>query len=126
MKKILKKGDYILLAVLLCVCTVCFVCIHYFVPTGNTAVITVDNKQVHTMKLTDNAEYNVVINDTVANTVVVENGYVYVKAASCPDKICQHHKKINKKGESIVCLPNKMVVRINGADSNEEIDGVVT
>lgn len=97
---------------------------HYFVPSGNTAVISVDDKQVNVMRLTENEEYNIVINGEITNTVVVEDGYVYVKNASCPDKICQKHKRISKKGESIVCLPNKVVITVNGSQTNEEIDGV--
>lgn len=124
MKIRLKKGDCILLAVILCVCTVCFIAMHYFVPSGNTAVISVDDKQVNVMRLTENEEYNIVINGEITNTVVVEDGYVYVKNASCPDKICQMHKRISKKGESIVCLPNKVVITVNGNQTNEEIDGV--
>lgn len=124
MKKFLKKGDYILIAVILCVCTVCFAVINYFIPTGNTAVITVDNQQKAVISLAENTRYDVVKNDDVTNTVVVEDGFVYVEYASCPDKICKRHKKISKKGESIVCLPNKVVVTIEGKNNNEEIDGV--
>lgn len=124
MKKLLKKGDYILLAVILCVCTISFLVINYFLPFGSEAVISVDNQIVNVMKLSENDKYDVKINNDVTNTVVVENGYVYVEYANCPDKICQNHKKIRRKGESIVCLPNKVVVTIDSKNSNDEIDGV--
>ena len=42
--------------------------------------------------------------------------------ANCPDEICVHHKPISKNGETIVCLPNKVVVVIkNGIE--REVDG---
>ena len=32
--------------------------------------------------------------------------------ADCPDKICVKTGKIKNKGEQIVCLPNKLVVKV--------------
>lgn len=45
--------------------------------------------------------------------VVDENG-AYVEDVACPDKICQKTGLVNKTGQSIVCLPNKVVVYIEG------------
>ena len=39
--------------------------------------------------------------------------------ATCPDHICVNQKEISKTGETIVCLPNKVIVEIKGADSSE-------
>lgn len=93
-------------------------------PAGNVAVIKVNNQQKSVMDLNENTKFDVIINNTVTNTVVVEDGFAYVINASCPDKLCQKHKKINKTGESIVCLPNKVVVSIEGSKNTDEIDGV--
>ncbi len=46
------------------------------------------------------------------NTIEIKDGEVDVTEASCKNRICVNHKKIEKKGESIVCLPNKVVVEI--------------
>ena len=51
------------------------------------------------------------------NILVIENGTAYVKDASCPDGICVNHRPISKSGESIICLPNKVVVS-SKADDN--------
>lgn len=48
-------------------------------------------------------------------TVVVKNKEAYVINATCPDKVCQNTKAIKNKGESIICVPAKIVVKI--ADS---------
>ena len=53
--------------------------------------------------------------------VVSSKGKVWVEDADCPDKICQKHKAISKKGESIVCLPNRIVVKIAGKGEVEAI-----
>ena len=57
------------------------------------------------------------------NIVTVEDGKVFVVEADCRDQICVEHKKIDKTGETIVCLPHKMVVEIIGGE--EEVDMVV-
>lgn len=56
------------------------------------------------------------------NNLVIRDGYARVEEASCPDKLCMNHGKINKNGETLVCLPNKVVIEIeNGEDG--QVDG---
>ncbi len=47
-------------------------------------------------------------------TVVISGGYVWVENSDCRDKTCEHTGKINRAGQSIVCLPNGVVVSITG------------
>ena len=39
--------------------------------------------------------------------------------ADCPDKLCVHQKAVSRDGESIICLPNKVVVSIEGGEDRE-------
>lgn len=55
------------------------------------------------------------------NLLVIEGGKAHMESASCPDKICVKHREISKTGESIVCLPNKVIAEITGGD-NEGVD----
>ncbi len=52
------------------------------------------------------------------NTVCVKNGAVFMEKADCPDKICVAHAPISTSGDDIVCLPNKVVVKIISSDKN--------
>lgn len=45
--------------------------------------------------------------------VADENG-ACVADVICPDKVCQQTGLVNKAGQSIVCLPNRVVVYIEG------------
>lgn len=54
------------------------------------------------------------------NQIIIEKGFVYIKDANCPDKLCVKQGKISKTGESIICLPHKIVVKIA---SKEEAEG---
>ena len=54
-----------------------------------------------------------------SNTLTINDGNAYISDANCPDKICVHQGKINKKGQTITCLPNKITVSIS---SNDDMD----
>ena len=57
----------------------------------------------------------------------ITNGTVDVTSATCPDKICVDHSVIKKTGESIVCLPNRVVITIaagNYEGTNNTVDAV--
>ena len=46
-----------------------------------------------------------------------ENGAVFMAEADCPDSLCVQMGKIYREGESIVCLPHGLVIRIEKASS---------
>jgi hypothetical protein len=46
-----------------------------------------------------------------------------MKDADCPDKLCEKTGKISKNGETIVCLPHRVVVEIQGGEGN--VDSLV-
>ena len=54
-----------------------------------------------------------------------EYGTYSLDKTDCPDKICVNHAAISKKGETIVCLPHKVVVEVvdgNGIQDGNQID----
>ena len=61
------------------------------------------------------------------NVVVIKGGKVSVTEASCKNQVCVRHGAISKSGESIVCLPNRLVVRIdNGTGEGGGYDSVTS
>ena len=58
------------------------------------------------------------------NVITIKDGEVTVTEADCRDQICVEHKKIKKTGETIVCLPHKLVVTVTG-DEPGDFDAVV-
>lgn len=121
----IKKRDFILIFMLLIAAAVSYG-IWYFRDAGERecVVVSVDKEQYAKYSLLDDGTYTIDI-DGEYNIVKISSGYVSVTDASCPDKICVHEKAINKGGQSIICLPNKMVVTIVKNTDNDEIDGVV-
>ena len=55
------------------------------------------------------------------NRVYAQSDLVYMESANCPDKLCVKQGVIRDGTVPIVCLPNKVVVRIEGRDS--DLDG---
>ena len=61
------------------------------------------------------------------NVVVINGGSVAVSEASCKNQVCVKHGSISRPGESIVCLPNRLVVRIdNGSEEGGGYDSVTS
>ena len=49
-----------------------------------------------------------------------------MKWADCEDQLCVHQKEITLENESIICLPNKVIVEVSGgADTLPETDATV-
>lgn len=58
------------------------------------------------------------------NVVVIRDGQVFMQEASCPDQICVRHAPTNQTADPIVCLPNRLVVKILDPQADDELDGV--
>ena len=58
------------------------------------------------------------------NLLIIENGAAYIESASCPDGICVSHKPIKLNGETIICLPNKLVIKIESEKGEASLDSV--
>ncbi len=56
------------------------------------------------------------------NLIEVGDNEIRVIEASCPDQIDVKQGSISRIGETIVCLPNKMVIEIKGVDTVDGID----
>lgn len=57
------------------------------------------------------------------NVVEISGGSVRVSEASCKNQVCVHHSSISRPGESIVCLPNRLVVRIDAGGGESDGNG---
>ena len=44
--------------------------------------------------------------------LIICDGKADMESADCPNQICVHHSSISHKGETIICLPNRVVIEI--------------
>lgn len=52
------------------------------------------------------------------NLVLIEAGAVRVTDADCPDQLCMKQRSISKNGESIICLPHRLVLQIHAKEES--------
>lgn len=119
------KNDIILLLVLaiagLCV-TGGYRLLHR--TTGDTVTITVDGKAYRTLPLSVDTTLDIPGADGGTNHLEIKNGHASITEADCPDKLCVHQTSIRHNGESLVCLPHKVIVKVTANASEDDLDGV--
>lgn len=109
-RKLITFTDVCLIAVVIFICAIAM--FHYiFSNNGNIAVVTVDEQVIAELELHSDYTERIETSDGY-NTIVVKNGVCLVSEADCRDGICVNHQAINKVGQSIVCLPHKLIVEI--------------
>ena len=57
------------------------------------------------------------------NRLKIRNSTADMTEADCPDKLCVNQRAVSKNGESIICLPNKVIVTVDSSE-NSEFDAV--
>lgn len=110
-EKVISIRDFVLILSVITVALICLLFMKMNSENGRKVKVMADGKVVHEMSIAVDEEYTVIQDDKM-NTVIVENGKVRVEDASCPDKICEKHIPISMNGETIICLPNKVVVEV--------------
>lgn len=119
----MKKMDIILISVVLILAGGLYFLFSQGAEDGAYAVILVDGEELTSLPLAEDTIYTIEHTDGY-NTVEVRSGYAVMQEADCRDQICVEHKQISRVGETIVCLPHKLVVEIKG-DTNSDFDAVV-
>lgn len=119
--KNMKRNDWLLLGIVLGAAAV--ICaLRYFAGDLNPGYVTVevDGTVTGTYDLAENQKIEI---NGGTNTMEIQDGKVRMADADCPDKLCMHQKAISQSGESIICLPNKVVLQIVSRDK-AELDAV--
>lgn len=125
----MKKGDKIVVIILLITVILSFggtlIYKNIIVGSEKIAVIKSGSKIVRTIdlnKVVEEEEFTIKTENEHYNTILVKHGSIRVKDADCLHKECVKIGTITDPGGLIVCLPNKLVISINGENING-IDG---
>lgn len=121
----MKKADFIVIGAVAVVVAVLLVVLYGVNSnSGDYVQIEVDTKIVDVLPLDTDTE-KTIKTDNGTNKLVIKDGKAKMIEADCPDGICVNHKSINRSGESIICLPHKVVVTVvNEKAQDDEIDAV--
>lgn len=110
--------DSILIAVVLVLVLGGFFLLKLTGKPGDRAVVLIDGKERASYPLSEELQ-TVIQTGENTNTLVIRDGKASVAEATCPDGICVAHRPISKVGETIVCLPHKVVVKVVSASEND-------
>lgn len=119
-----RNDIFLILGILLAVSIFAFV---YFLTQkdGAYAIILKDGEKIGSFSLSQNKKIPIMDGEKVTNTLVIKDGKAYMESAVCPDKLCVKHKAVSKAGQTIVCLPSKVVVKIAADEADNSPDTVV-
>lgn len=117
----LKKKDWILILIIVGV-AVLVTLIHVFIGGKGASKVTVkvDGVIQGTYSLAEDQEIEI---NGGTNILEIKNGRAKMIEADCPDQLCVHQKAVSMNHESIICLPNKVVVEVESSE-NSEYDAV--
>lgn len=116
----MKKNDLILIAILIFMALLSYIIIRYVSESdGGQVEVVIDGKVEESFSLNEDITYKIFTDSENYNILEIKDGVVRVSEANCPDELCVTQNSIDKAGESIICLPHKLVIRITGTDASE-------
>ena len=113
-----KRWDAIFIASLLILAAVLYFFFVYGRDEGGVAVVTVDGVITDKIPLDHNGDYDL---NGGSNVLRIKNGSACMIEAACPDHICVDTGEIRYEGQMIVCLPNHLVVTIEGVKGDADL-----
>ena len=119
-----KTKVWVILIAALAAVSVALALLFAFLPRGGTvAKVYVDGACVYTVDLDGVSEpYRYVVHTPYGdNTLLIEHGRIRVEEADCKGEDCVHLGWISAAGKPIVCVPHRLVVRIEGDAGNEVV-----
>ncbi len=119
------KADRIVLGAVVLAGLILAVCLLVFSRTGSQVQVRVSGEVVATFPLNRDTSYTIQGADGGTNQLEIQDGSAWVSQASCPDKLCMGMGKISKSGQSIVCLPNQVVVEVVSGKEDSGVDAKV-
>lgn len=99
----------------------------FFMPKkqGSKVVVKVDGQVLYTKSFSKETTQKKIETAYGYNLLEIGPDYVQVISASCPNKLDVKQGKISRVGESIICLPNHLLVTIEGEVDEDYPDVIV-
>lgn len=129
--KILRKCDILLILLLILISFLpYFLFLKHINKNYNStyAEIKVDGKFYKNIPLSSNKDnHNFIIKTAYGNNKIsITNNSIAISEADCLDSLCIKQGFISKVGETIICLPHKVVIEIKGEESDNTDDIILS
>ena len=117
MRRLFYKKDALifLVLILLVLAGISGVWIYRSRGNGRVAVIEHNSAEIQRINLDKVSQSDIIFiddGDDCRVEIEVQNGRICVRSSTCPDKVCVNCGWLDEKGDTAVCLPNSVVVRI--------------
>lgn len=119
----IKKADIVLMFFIIIFGTFASLFLADSGETGIYAEVTVDSTYYATYDLGQDGEYPIRKHGHL-NILKVENGEIFMVEADCPNHQCIDQGAISHSKQTIVCLPNKVLVEIKTEKSTNQYDAI--
>ena len=110
------KRDLILISVILSIILSAFAVVNLIKKDGDYVIVKVNGEQVAKYSLLEDGEYEL---NGGTNVLKIEGGKAFLISATCPDHLCVNQGKIDKSGETITCLPNRLTVTVYSSNEGD-------
>ena len=112
-----RKGDFLAISLVAIIAISIILC---FLPrsqsVGAKAQIYLNGELVKTVMLNEDQEF--LIEAQYSNQITVKDGAVAFTHSDCPGQDCVHSGSIKNEGRSLVCLPNRVEIRVIAQESD--------
>ena len=116
------KGDWLAISVVVVLAIAVMLC---FLPGKNAsaayAEVYLNGQLIKTVALQESQTF--VIEDQYSNEITVSDGKIAFTSSDCPGQDCVHSGSIQSTGRSLVCLPNRVEIRV--VSKADDVDFVV-
>ena len=120
----MKRGDIVILILALLLCAAPLLMLLPAPSAPARAVVRQNGAVLYTLPLEADVEKEVLSpDDSGFNLIRVQGGTVYMADADCPDRTCVRMGAISRAGETLVCLPHRLTITLEGA-ANSALDAV--
>lgn len=117
----IKKADIVLAVILIITGLAISYILSFGKTSGDELEITVNGDKFGSYSLSEDRDIAVEQNSHI-NKITIKSGKVSMSFSDCKNQDCVKQHDINKTGETIVCLPNKVVLEIKGGKA--EFDSI--
>lgn len=118
-------GDFIIIALVVVLAVTVFFAL--LPETADETLLEVyqDSVLLYTIPLEEATYTTVEIDGAVQNTIEIDGLQVCISHTNCYDNLCEQMGYISDVGEVIVCMPNKLLLKIVGDSTQTTYDGIV-
>ncbi|MBA9088342.1 hypothetical protein FHR92_004840 [Fontibacillus solani] len=129
----MKRGDIILIGIVIAIALAFIVPRWLNEDTSETnheearvAKITVDGKLFKTVSLTKEEQTVEINTEFGSNTLKIHDYGIEMHDADCKDKVCFTFGFVDRNGGTIICLPHRLMVEVEGpSGEGDDVDVIV-